>query len=312
MRNAEGDQAMTREPAKGRANLSKAILKTLLYADIFDYPLTADEICRYLPELEVQREEVSAVLEEGLFADGLVHRHNGFFALRGRTHLAGVRERRSAIAQKKWQRARRFVRIIAHLPFVRMVAVTGALAVDNVEAQDDIDLLVVTAPGRLWLCRALVILVVYAARLFGERICPNYFLTDRALVLDDCNLFTARELAQMVPLYGSEIYYRMRALNAWTRNYLPQADGPPSEDGLRELGRTGRAIQGVLERMLSGRIGAALEAWEMRRKVARLTRQASAPLDPLVFSPDCCKGHFDGHGRIILDRFERRVREYGL
>lgn len=303
---------MNWESFNGRPKLGAAILKTLLYADIFDYPLTADEICRYLPAIEAHRDEVSALLEDPSFTDGVIHRHNGFYTLRGRVHLSGLRERRSAIAQQKWRRARRYGMIIAHLPFVRMVAVTGTLAVENIGPQDDIDLLIITASGRLWLCRALVILIVYAARLMGDRICPNYFLSERALHLDDCNFFTARELAQMVPVYGSEVYYRMRALNAWTHAFLPQADGPPSMSELRDLGPASRAWQARLERVLSGRLGAALETWEMQRKIAKLSRQASPTSDRLAFSPDCCKGHFDGHGRIILDRFEQRLREYGL
>ena len=49
---------------------------------------------------------------------------------------------------------------IARLPFVRMVAVPGALTMDNVEPGDDVDYLIVTAPDRLWLCRAVVIELV--------------------------------------------------------------------------------------------------------------------------------------------------------
>src|SRR5260370_36997232 len=81
--------------------------------------------------------------------------------------------------------------------------------------------------GRVWLCRAIVVGLVRTAALRGVELCPNYFLSERALVLDERNLFTAHEAAQMVPLTGIETYQRMRTLHRWTETFLPNAGGHP-------------------------------------------------------------------------------------
>src|SRR5262249_52352610 len=154
-----------------------------------------------------------------------------------------------------------------NLPFVRMVAVTGALAMDNL-ADDDIDYLIITEPGRLWLCRALVVAVVRTAAMRGVELCPNYFLSEQALELEERNLFTAHEVTQMVPLYGMQTYQRLRELNQWTDAYLPNAGGPPRRVAPAELGR--HRARRILERTLRSRVANPVERWEMRRKVRKL------------------------------------------
>lgn len=300
------------------SHLHQAILATFIYADIFNYPLAVDEVARYVAAA-AQLELVHQVLEEQV-ASGRLVRANGYLALAGREDIFLLRQRREVIAHRKWRAARRYGRWLALLPFVRMVAVTGTLAVNNVEASDDIDLLVVTAHGRLWLCRALVIGVVRLARLLGDELCPNYFLSERNLTFEDHNYFNAREVAQMVPLYGGEVYWRIRELNRWVEQYLPRAIGMPnplnhtSPDGhtLIRMGLLGRLVKRLGEWLLAGRLGEALERWEMQRKIRQLNQEAQVRGGNVVFTPDCCKGHFDQHDNWIMRRFRANLARHGL
>src|SRR5207302_681992 len=193
----------------------RGILQAVAYADIFDYALTVDEAHRYLVGAPTSRGTVRGVLTSSKLIPRVLNRSGRYLTLVGREATIETRRRRAAVSSAYWRRAIRYGRLIGGLPFVRMVAVTGGLAMDNV-ADDDIDYMVVTAPGRLWLCRALVVGLVRAAELRGVTLCPNYFLSERALALDEQNLFTAHEVTQMVPLTGSPIYERFRALNQWT------------------------------------------------------------------------------------------------
>ncbi|MFQ5593404.1 MAG: hypothetical protein ACE5HA_04580 [Anaerolineae bacterium] len=298
---------------RGRPDVTQvrlAILKTLVYADLFDYPLSSEEVVRYLT-VPAPPESVRQLLDDGA-VDGAFCRANGYFALPGRTQLIPLRERRAAIARTKWATAQQYTRWIARTPFVRMVAVTGTLAVENVEESDDIDLFIVTATGRLWLCRVLVILTVRVAALAGVELCPNYFLAERELSLKERGFFHAREVTQMVPLYGVDTYQRLRGVNDWVEEYLPHARGTPDSTPIMRLGPFERAAKRAAERLLGGRLGAFLESWEMSRKIQKFSRQAQTEGGSVLFTPDCCKGHFDHHDQIIMQHFEKRLAHYGL
>ena len=302
--------ARTIFPAAWESALEQAILATAAYADVFDYPRTAAQIHRYLVGTEATLAEVSAGLA-ACTASGRLARSGEAYCLPGREAILQTRLRRQRTSGRLWPRALGYGRAIAALPYVRMVAVTGSLAVDNAESSADLDYLVVTQPGRLWLSRAMVILLVRMAARQGDRVCPNYFLSEQALVLADRSLFTAHELVQMVPIAGMDVYRAMRRANGWAGAFLPNAAGPgrllPGSGGQG----WGRPVQAALEAALRTPPGAWLERWEMRRKVARFSRHR--PQHPEAdFGPDRCKGHFDDHGQRVRAAYAGRLRALGM
>jgi hypothetical protein len=242
----------------GRRALERAIVQTVAYADVFDYPLTADEIHRYLIGLQASRGSVRTALSTSPTLADLLSRNGRYITLAGRESAIETRRHRAAVSSAYWGRAVRYGRLIGGMPFVRMVAVTGALAMDNV-ADADIDYLVVTEPGRLWVCRALVVGVVRAAGMRGVTLCPNYFLSENALVLEERNLFTAHEVTQMVPIAGMASYEHLRNLNRWTAEHLPNASGPPRRLAAAEP--RGQRARDVVEGVLRSRLGGRVEDW---------------------------------------------------
>lgn len=291
-----------RRSEPGRAQLQRAILHTVAYADVFDYPLTADEIHRYLIGMPAGRGTVRGALSNHL-PPGL-SRSGRYFTLQGREAAIGTRKQRMTEATDYWRRAVHYGRRMSHLPFVRMVAVTGALAMDNI-ADGDIDYLIITEPGRLWLCRALIVALVRMAAARGVELCPNYFLSERALVLEERNLFTAHEVAQMVPLAGLATYRQLRELNRWTDQFLPNAGGAPRRMAAVEPGRA--RTRRILEGTLRSRVCGPLENWEMRRKVRKLGNRGNGHAEA-AFGPDWCKGHFGDHGQATLERYADRLK----
>jgi hypothetical protein len=290
------------------AALRLAIARTVAYADVFDYPLDRGDIQRYLIGEAASREEVARVLEQDAALTTVVERSGDLFHLRGRASTVETRRARQAASAELWRNARAYGALVARLPLVRFVGVTGALAMSNAERRADIDLFVLTHPGRLWLCRLLVLAVVRVASLRGHTLCPNFLLSTAALSLRERNLFTAHEIAQLVPLRRTEWYTRFMAANKWAFDFLPSAttaEGPARRDGV---------LTRLLTWLLSTRPFSPLERWEMRRKIRRLTARAAREGGSLSFSDVECRGHFAAHDvRVLAEYAERAARiERGL
>lgn len=284
--------------------LAQAVWRTLAYVDLFDYPLTAVEIHRYLEGIPASLDEVTHALAHSPLLAGQLLCQDGFYSLPGREAVFAMRQQRQRQALRLWSAARRYGSFIARLPFVRLVAVTGSLAMSNVAAEADIDYFIVTENGRLWLARALVIGVVRLAARRGVVLCPNYFVAESALALPEHSLYTARELAQMVPLGGYPVYQQLRAQNSWVTCFLPNADGPPQ--ATPTAGRSASWGQKLAELPLRTPLGSRLERWEQARKIARLT-QTQKRSGESCFTAVICKGHSQAHQQRTLSAYQTHL-----
>ena len=285
-------------------NLLRSVFHTLAYADVFDYPLTVHEVYRYLPSANASFEDVTQLLEnKDLFSN-----IEDYYTLRGREEIVETRKRRIEVASRLWPKAARYGRLIASLPFVRMVAVTGSLAMSNAEEGKDIDYMVVTAPNHLWTGRALSLLVARLAKHEGVNLCPNYLITTNALELEDRSLYVAHELAQMIPVSGMEIYEEIHRLNDWIVDYLPNSLKVSEISDFVKLVQKRPVIQKFLEILFRLPLANWFEKWEMDRKIVRLTREQASSFES-YFSADVCKGHIDRHGESALTALAVRLQK---
>jgi hypothetical protein len=264
----EDSPALSPVPRERLNELERAIYSTIAYRDVFDFAPSLDEIHRYLHWIRCGRHDIARALAHPPLASHLVT-DGAVFALEGRTHLLALRSERQAIVERFWPSALRYARFLAHLPHVRMVALTGSLAAANVKPDCDIDFMILTEAGAMWRTRALAILsAVVDQRIGTGRLCPNFFLSIAALSLERRSLYDAHELAQMVPLFGRESYEALRRANAWTTEFLPNAEGAPSPS--HWIGRPRlSALKSVAEWGSRSVFGRALENFEARRKIHR-------------------------------------------
>jgi hypothetical protein len=286
-------------------NLSRAVLCTLAYADIFDYPLTLPEIHRYLTGLRAPVEAVNDVLE----GDRFFVRIGDFFTLPGREEIVSIRMQRETRSRKLMPRAIQYGRILGALPYIRMVALTGSLAVLNVSSVVDFDYMLVTARGRLWTARAFALAFNRLTRLQGYTLCPNLIISEGALEWPQHDLYSARELCQMVLITGKEVYSRLMQANPWVESFLPNCGHDFSRD--RKSTNAATAFMSIAEFSLGGKAGDRLEAWEMNRKIARFTRQQGYG-EETIFNADVCQGNFDHHRTWTYEALERRLAKFEL
>jgi hypothetical protein len=306
---ASAVSAKVDKSSAGARRAARSVLGALAYADLFDYPLSLAEIVRYQIDTRLSLEEIASCLNDSKrLARAIARSDDGFYALAGRETVFATRRERATASVRIWARAHTYARLLARFPFVRMIAVTGALAVNNIAEKPDIDLLVVTAPGRVWITRRLIVAVVRLARILKDDLCPNYIISEDNLGLDQRDLFTAHELAQMVPRYGFGVYERMLAENDWATKYLPAAFEEPRHTE-REEKRSW--MRRGLERLLALGVFDRWERWEMRR-LQRKLRPKYGESAEVICSPDQCKGHTGLHRHWITTRYEQRLHELDL
>ena len=84
-------------------------------------------------------------------------------------------------------------------PFVRGVFLSGSISKGFMSESDDIDYFIITAPGRLWLTRTLLILFkkIFLFNSF-RNFCLNYFIDSENLYIPEHNRYTATEIVFLI------------------------------------------------------------------------------------------------------------------
>ncbi|MFN8434409.1 MAG: hypothetical protein U0V18_10325 [Anaerolineales bacterium] len=269
------------------SSLERAILETLAYSDVFDYPLNLDELHRYLT-FPATKEE----LRNSLKSTSSVSSNGDFYFLPKRDVIVNIRREREKLSIPAFRRALLYGHILGIFPFVRMVSMTGSLAVLNLSKDADMDYMLVTQPGRLWLVRAFAVTFGRIMRLWGDRICVNLLVTESALEWKPQDLYSAREMCQMIPITGMNIYQCLRAVNPWIETYLPNAKSVPVNTPKTQLGKS--LLQKLFEILWVGKMGDVLETWAMDFQVKKIMNTYGTAQEA-KFTTDLCQGNFDNH-----------------
>ena len=236
----------------GISTLSKSIVKTLAYYDIFSYPLTCEELFDCSNTNGDGKEEVLEELSL-LVTKGIVHNNNGFFYINHNHKIIPRRIEGNKRAIKKMKIARFFSTIISHFPYVRGVFLSGSISKGYLDEKADIDYFIITAPNRLWISR---IFLVFFKKLFllnsYKFFCINYFISTADLEIEEKNIYTAVELATLIPTYGADVYDSLYNSNQWIKQYVPNY---PKRD-VSNVPQSRRKIsQLIIETLLNNRLG---------------------------------------------------------
>ena len=93
------------EPSEGAGALRQAILCTIVYGDLFDYPLDVLEIHRYLSHVAAPLEAVAEMLDSDPVLRELIDSTGPWYHLVGRAHLSEVRAERALASRALWDAA---------------------------------------------------------------------------------------------------------------------------------------------------------------------------------------------------------------
>lgn len=202
-------------------NLPHCQFLSLIYHDLFDYPLTLDELKFWQIGTQISPRHKVAGLEQ-------------FFFLPGRGEIVSKRRQKSKFSEEKYVIAQAAARVLASIPTVLYVGVTGSLAMGNTKREDDIDLFIVTVANSLWSTRLLAHLTLsinglqvrkYNDRETNNRLCLNLWLDDNSLKFDSRKeIYTAHEILQIKTLFDrAGVYKKVLLANKWVRKFFPEA-----------------------------------------------------------------------------------------
>lgn len=272
--------------------LSKNILTTIIYYDILDFPLTSFEIYKYLisqnlEHIEQNNFSLADTIKE-LDKDEIkkhIEEYWGFYFLKGRKELVEKRIESNKISEKKAKIIKKAVKFLRFVPFVRMVSVTGRMAMKNASKKSDLDLLIALKNKKIFTGRALITFLTHilGRRRYGhkiaDRICLNHFMVDDCLKtgLDDLflsskdsialHLFAASEYSFIYPVFGWKTFQKFQKENDWVRswkiNYEPDVISSSKLSGDYWLAK---AVRKTGEIILSlNFIENFFKKWQMRR-----------------------------------------------
>lgn len=294
---------------------SSRLLEPILYGDMFDYSPTAEEIWQFAP-IKCTLDDVKTLFTtDRLLKEKIVER-DGYYCFKGRDRIINTRKVRLQHSEYLWKKARFIARLIQCTPFVRAIAVTGSLAMNNVKANgDDIDFLVFTEEKRLWIVFA--VLGTLGRLTKGRILCPNYYLSIGHYLLERKDFFTAREITQAKPLTGSSYYKDFLKLNGWVTNYFPNFNYNSNwgrEIRQRLLPRT---LKRGIEKLLMGTVGDKLEKilksiLKSRLYIHYKTFNAELDQETLTNALEEVELRFHAlrHRENILSEFQKRVKEH--
>lgn len=207
--------------------LTQSIIATLSYHDVFNYPLTQEEILKYLILRKTNVGEVKRGLKSLLNAK-LIGIEKDYYYLRNRKRIVKIRLYRKKQSIRKLKKAKYFSKILKIIPTIKLLAITGALSMENSSKIDDIDLMIVTTKNNLWTTRLLanLALIFYKRNPNSQkkvnRACLNIFVDEKYLLIKDQNLYIAHEIAQIKVLWAKDgLDKKFFKANIWIKRYLP-------------------------------------------------------------------------------------------
>lgn len=329
--------------------LTKAVLATLAYYDVLDYPLKAEEVFNYLikvrdgraplPDtplsdnkdtlcdpLEVRRELDQLVLER------IVSFDEGYYFLFDREYLVPLRRKKAKLSARKLIRARRIICWLAWLPYMEAIFASGSLGLGNCDELSDLDVLVIARHGRIWTARLLItgFLSVFGLRrkprqkIAPDKICLNHYITDQSLAIPFHGIYNAQTYLNLKPLLvrDPQIVEKFYLANAWLWDFIyPPA--PQHHDimiyhniGVKpiRLKWPANLLRSVLNAVLSTFIGDWLERWAKKYQTRRITANplTAHPVGHIVYDDTQLSFHPDSPEQAILKKYQALLTHFSV
>lgn len=264
-------------PKPTKLNFKEAVLATLAYFDLFEYPLTLNELTRYLFKLEPDQHHISVMVKESQ----KIRQRGSYYQLADSKDRITTRHERELIAKHLWKRVEKYRWVFKIIPYVRLVAVCNTLALNNTKEKSDIDLFIVTEPNRLFTARLLLTAALHllGVRRRGSKVtgrfCLSFFAAENHLIAGKIakkpyDIYLAYWLQTLQPIAGDRRVYEnlLEQNSAWLKQFF---ENPPlyNMHNFKETSHRMRVFKEWLEKILNRQFGTRIEEklaeWQLKR-----------------------------------------------
>lgn len=310
--------------------LERAILRTIAYFDLLDYPLTATEVWKWLyrpgvAESERDLDSIAITLDESEALAKVIERTEGFYHIRGRGDTVLERKWRNNRVDGQMKKAFRMVKILRWFPSIKAIALASSITSGNVTESSDIDLVIIARAGQIWQARlfAVGLLKILGMRpnerVTKDRFCLTFFLDESALNVEHAafgsdDIVYHYYLQSFMPMYDPDaVHARFLKENSWLGGILPNGhfrQTPLWEAGRpRWLHRWHRFFDFVMWPIQKGPLKGAATALQMRL-FPRHLRQLANLDSRVIVSDTLLKFHVQDNRKIIRKRWLDAVHQY--
>ena len=286
-----------------------AIARSVLYASLFDFPLTLAELRQTLIASQQTPSEILATLRASAVLTELVESSEGYFFPVGCSNLVDTRRRREARSRAFLAVHRPLLWLIVACPYVRLVALSGSIAHLNLAAGGDLDLFIVTRGRRVWTVAVFVVLI---AKLLGRRrtLCANLIVSDTALSFTPADLFTANQIIGLSPIAGADMFQQLLDANPFVSEFYPNFHAADRASARLRRKRQSHCLKRAAEAMLyvPSALTEIICRWAYRGYLRRRAARWESP-DQVVLDDCVLKLHTRSHRAEVLERFEHALRD---
>jgi predicted nucleotidyltransferase len=233
--------------------IDKAIISTLAYSQVKQWPMTLWEIFRYLTnpqrisgQIPLKKIKLCAIQKrlKRLIKIEIIKEEEGFYSLRHRELKSASflkRNSKDKLTDSKIKKAIKIIKYLQFFPFIRGIFLSGSLIFGWANEESDIDILIVAQSNHLWTARFLISAILTITKLkrskrrVKNRLCLNHFITSGDLEVSLYSLYNAETYARLIPLCGEKtVLANFLKANLWINDYILWGRGKYHED-LRQI-----------------------------------------------------------------------------
>ncbi len=317
----EGRTSTRHQHGFSKLNYKQAVLSTLAYFDLFEYPLTLEETNRYLFQIEPDLHHIEITLNESKF----IKKRGSYYQLIGPKDNIATRHERALIAKRLWKRVNRFRKIFALVPYLELIAVCNNLAYSNTKLDSDIDLFIVTRSERMFTARLFLTfwLQLLGVRRHGKKIggrfCLSFFTTGDNLDFtpikkDPLDIYLAYWIQTLQPITGDRTVYDtiLHENHPWLNKIFTQPIHP-NMYRFKEGPKWATALKKLQERILDSKWGEKLEnhlqTWQLKRAhKKRILVETENPDHGIIINPKMLKFHNIDRRKIFYEQWIKKLK----